>query len=208
MLGNIQKGILSGGFKYILNVYPKDWGRLPSWWAYLSDWVSTTSYVYVYFRIEFLISTVFNFMAFMSGIRSRFLHVLKSYSCKLDYCNILGFRFETINWCITCTKKPNPYPYIFGISWLVFMLEKNRGIPTRAWKPSARNGHLNLDLLVMIPPSRETTKKMTCASVCLLLGTSLATNNKDKKWVSCVLWKAQLTDKWVNLKKFNSNTNE
>jgi len=113
----------------------------------LSDWVSTTSYVYVFFRIEFLVSTVIveNFMAFMSGIRSRFLHVLKSYSCKLDilqYSCISGF--ETINWCITWDlKKPSSLTLTFlGFLADFFMLEKKprhtyKGLETKRkeWTP-------------------------------------------------------------------------
>ncbi len=47
---------------------------------------------------------------------------------------------------------------------IFFREQKNWGIPTRAWKPSARNGLLNLDLLVMIPPSRDQKKNVrVCA---------------------------------------------
>ena len=147
----------------------------------MSDWVSTTSYVYVLFRIEFLISTVFveNFMASMSGIPSRFLHVLNSYSCKLDYCNILAFPvLKPSTGVLPVRKKNQSLPlHFWDFLRISSCWKRNRGIPTRAWKPSARNGHLNLDLLVMIPPSPETDQndaRMTCArgtGVFVLLGT-------------------------------------
>lgn len=181
-----KKGILSGGFKYILNVYPKDWGRLPSWWAYSSDWVSTTSYVYT----EYILELNFLFRQFLLRISwllcQAFVHV--SFTCwthilaNLTTAIFLVSCFETINWYYL-DPQTQLFTLTYRISCSYFMLEKNQGIPTRAWKPSARNGHLNRDLLVMIPPSRETTKMtrgVTCAAVCLLLGTSLATNKKDK----------------------------